>query len=111
DDGSNIVIRPMAFCREKDIARYAELRQFPIIPCNLCGSQENLQRQVIKEMLQGWDKQHPGRIEVMFRSLRNVVPSHLADTALFDFKSLSLGSAGEEGGLSSEPQLLDVLAL
>jgi len=107
DDGSNIVIRPMAYCREKDIVRYAELREFPIIPCNLCGSQENLQRQVIKEMLQGWDKQHPGRIEVMFSSLRNVVPSHLADTALFDFKSLSLGSPSANG----EPQLLDVLSL
>ncbi|WP_210396176.1 tRNA 2-thiocytidine(32) synthetase TtcA [Motiliproteus sediminis] len=107
DDGNNIVIRPMAYCREKDIERYAELRDFPIIPCNLCGSQENLQRQVIKEMLQSWDKQHPGRIEVMFRSLRNVVPSHLADTQLFDFKGLELG----RGGDNQEPQLLDVLAL
>ncbi len=91
DDGKNMVIRPLAYAREKDIAEYAELKQFPIIPCNLCGSQENLQRQVIKEMLQGWDKSHPGRIETMFRSLCNVVPSHLADTELFDFKSLQLG--------------------
>ena len=93
DDGKNMVIRPLAYAREKDIAAYAELRGFPIIPCNLCGSQENLQRQVIKEMLQGWDKSHPGRIETMFRSLCNVVPSHLADPALFDFKNLQLGYA------------------
>ncbi|WP_027853935.1 tRNA 2-thiocytidine(32) synthetase TtcA [Marinobacterium litorale] len=91
DDGKNMVIRPLAYAREKDIAEYAELKQFPIIPCNLCGSQENLQRQVIKEMLNGWDKTHPGRIETMFRSLCNVVPSHLADTELFDFKGLQLG--------------------
>ncbi|MBP0048256.1 tRNA 2-thiocytidine(32) synthetase TtcA [Marinobacterium sp. AK62] len=91
DDGKNMVIRPLAYAREKDISAYAELRQFPIIPCNLCGSQENLQRQVIKEMLQGWDKSHPGRIETMFRALCNVVPSHLADNELFDFKGLQLG--------------------
>ncbi|TCK02556.1 tRNA 2-thiocytidine(32) synthetase TtcA [Marinobacterium mangrovicola] len=91
DDGKNMVIRPLAYAREKDIAEYAELKEFPIIPCNLCGSQENLQRQVIKEMLNNWDKQHPGRIETMFRSLCNVVPSHLADTELFDFKGLQLG--------------------
>ena len=91
DDGKNMVIRPLAYAREKDIAEYAQLREFPIIPCNLCGSQENLQRQVIKEMLQGWDKSHPGRIETMFRALCNVVPSHLADHQLFDFKGLQLG--------------------
>lgn len=93
DDGKNMVIRPLAYAREKDIAEYAELREFPIIPCNLCGSQENLQRQVIKDMLQGWDKTNPGRIETMFRALCNVVPSHLADPQLFDFKSLELGFA------------------
>ncbi|WP_151705551.1 tRNA 2-thiocytidine(32) synthetase TtcA [Nitrincola alkalilacustris] len=93
DDGRNMVIRPLAYSREKDIAAYAELREFPIIPCNLCGSQDNLQRQVIKEMLQSWDKQHPGRIETMFRSLCNVVPSHLADPELFDFKGLQRGYA------------------
>ena len=93
DDGKNMVIRPLAYAREKDIEEYATLKEFPIIPCNLCGSQENLQRQVIKEMLQGWDKQYPGRIETMFRSLQNTVPSHLADTELFDFKSLTLGYA------------------
>lgn len=87
DDGRNTVIRPLAYSREKDIARYAALRQFPVIPCNLCGSQENLQRQVIKEMFQQWDKQHPGRLASMFGALRNVEPSHLADTRLYDFRA------------------------
>src|SRR5690554_6650 len=86
DDGRNTVIRPLAYSREKDIARFAALRQYPIIPCNLCGSQENLQRQVIKDMFQHWDKQHPGRLETMFRALCNVEPSHLADTSLYDFR-------------------------
>lgn len=85
DNGEHIVIRPLAYCREKDIIEYAENKQFPIIPCNLCGSQSNLQRQVIKEMLQAWDIQFPGRIETMFRSLKNVSPSHLVDRALYDF--------------------------
>jgi tRNA 2-thiocytidine biosynthesis protein TtcA len=93
DDGKHTVIRPLAYAREKDIEEYSEIKGFPIIPCNLCGSQENLQRQVIKEMLQAWGKQYPGRIETMFRSLQNVVPSHLADTELFDFKGLKTGFA------------------
>ena len=88
DDGTNMVIRPLAYCREKDIERYANLTEMPIIPCNLCGSQDNLQRQVIKEMLQAWDKQHPGRLETIFRAITDVVPSHLADTDLFDFSGL-----------------------
>lgn len=88
DDGQNMVIRPLAYCREKDIERYAEFKKMPIIPCNLCGSQDNLQRQVIKEMLQGWDRQHPGRLETIFRSMTSVVPSHLADRDLFDFVEL-----------------------
>ncbi|WP_409026090.1 tRNA 2-thiocytidine(32) synthetase TtcA [Gallibacterium anatis] len=91
DDGKQIVIRPLAYCREKDIARYAEAKKFPIIPCNLCGSQPNLQRQVIKEMLQQWDRQYPGRIETMFSALQNIVPSHLCDTKLFNFKSIQQG--------------------
>lgn len=90
DDKRNIIIRPMAYCREADIAEYAQQKKFPIIPCNLCGSQENLQRQVIKEMLVGWDKQHPGRVETIFSSLQNVSPSQLADLTLFDFTSLAL---------------------
>lgn len=88
DDGSNVVIRPLAYCREKDIARYAEMRDFPIIPCNLCGSQPNMQRQVIKQMLQEWDRVNPGRVESIFRSICNVAPSHLADTNLFPFREL-----------------------
>ncbi|OBW97522.1 tRNA 2-thiocytidine(32) synthetase TtcA [Gallibacterium anatis] len=95
DDGKQIVIRPLAYCREKDIARYAEAKQFPIIPCNLCGSQPNLQRQVIKEMLQQWDRQYPGRIETMFSALQNIVPSHLCDAKLFDFKSIQRGASLE----------------
>lgn len=88
DDGNNIVIRPLAYCAEKDIAKFAEVKNFPIIPCNLCGSQPNLQRQVIKEMLQEWNKRHPGRIETMFTAIQNVVPSHLLDTSKFNFTEL-----------------------
>ncbi|HSG03846.1 MAG TPA: tRNA 2-thiocytidine(32) synthetase TtcA [Marinobacterium sp.] len=93
DDGKNMVIRPLAYAREKDIAEFANLKGYPIIPCNLCGSQENLQRALIKEMLQDWDKRFPGRIETMFKAMCNVVPSHLADEKLFDFKGLKLGYA------------------
>ena len=88
DNGKHIVIRPLAYCKEKDLAAYAALADFPIIPCNLCGSQPNLQRQVIKEMLQQWDKKFPGRLETMFRSLQNVQPSHLADISRYDFFNL-----------------------
>lgn len=98
DDGQHIVIRPLAYCKEKEISQYSELREFPIIPCNLCGSQENLQRKVIKEMLQGWDKQHPGRIETMFKAMQNVAPSHLADTNLFDFKNVARQNSPVEDG-------------
>jgi tRNA 2-thiocytidine biosynthesis protein TtcA len=93
DDGRNMVIRPLAFCREDDLARYAEYREFPIIPCNLCGSQDNLQRQVIKEMLQQWERAHPGRLETIFAAICNVAPSQLADPALFDFAGLQLRRA------------------
>jgi tRNA 2-thiocytidine biosynthesis protein TtcA len=85
DGGEHVVIRPLAYCSEQDISRYAETRAFPIIPCDLCGSQPNLQRQAIKEMLTLWKKQHPGRIENIFRAIGNVTPSHLADRELFDF--------------------------
>ncbi|MCB5160322.1 tRNA 2-thiocytidine(32) synthetase TtcA [Marinomonas algarum] len=88
DDGKHVVIRPLAYCKEKDIEAFSVLKEYPIIPCNLCGSQENLQRQVVKEMLQTWEKEFPGRTETMFSAMQNVVPSHLADTDLFNFKEL-----------------------
>ncbi|MDQ5920067.1 MAG: tRNA 2-thiocytidine biosynthesis protein TtcA [Pseudomonadota bacterium] len=92
DNGENIVIRPLAYCPEKEIIKYATAKNFPIIPCNLCGSQPNLQRQAIKEMLQQWGSHHPGRIETMFRSLQNIVPSHLLDVSKYDFNSLTISS-------------------
>lgn len=90
DDDRHVVIRPLAYCKESDLARYASEMQFPIIPCNLCGTQENLQRQEIKKMLQGWEKRYPGRTETIFRALGNVAPSQLMDRALFDFEGLSV---------------------
>ena len=98
DNGEHIVIRPLAYVKEKDLIKYAELKQFPIIPCNLCGSQPNLQRQVIGDMLRDWDKRFPGRIESMFSALQNVVPSHLADPELFDFVGLERGQSLKHGG-------------
>ncbi|MBE0468729.1 MAG: tRNA 2-thiocytidine(32) synthetase TtcA [Methyloprofundus sp.] len=97
DDGQNIVIRPLAYCKEKDIETYAKLKQFPIIPCNLCGSQENLQRQMMKKMLENWDKAFPGRLETIFSSLQSVAPSQLADTQLFDFIGLNLDQRANVG--------------
>ena len=98
DNGEHVVIRPLAYVREKDIERYAQYQQFPIIPCNLCGSQENLQRKVIKEMLRQWDRQYPGRIESMFTAMQNVVPSHLADNQLFNFKTIAADGVTNELG-------------
>lgn len=98
DNGEHIVIRPLAYVKEKDLIKYAELKQFTIIPCNLCGSQPNLQRQVIGDMLRDWDKRFPGRIESMFSALQNVVPSHLADPELFDFVGLERGQTLKHGG-------------
>lgn len=106
DNGKHVVIRPMAYCREKDIAQYAEGKKFPIIPCNLCGSQDNLQRQAMKEMLNQWDKQFPGRLETIFSSIQNVVPSHLADSTLFDFKTLSQADDGEKFDLTDGEKIL-----
>ncbi|MDR2164463.1 MAG: tRNA 2-thiocytidine(32) synthetase TtcA [Zoogloeaceae bacterium] len=97
DDGAHIVIRPLACCAESDIARYARGMQFPIIPCNLCGTQENLQRQKIREMMADWDRRFPGRTESVFTALQNIVPSHLADRALFDFQGLTQTDAAMEG--------------
>ncbi len=94
DDGRNVVIRPLTYCREKDLIKYAEHKDYPIIPCNLCGSQENLQRQAIKAMLIDWDKKTPGRVEAIFKSIQNVSPSQLADRELFDFVNLPLDRDG-----------------
>src|SRR5919199_4626302 len=88
DDGKHVVIRPLAYCSEQDIGNYATTKQFPIIPCKLCGSQENLQRAQIKKLLQAWEEEYPGRTESLFHSIQNVTPSHLADTQLFDFANL-----------------------
>jgi tRNA 2-thiocytidine biosynthesis protein TtcA len=99
EDGRHIVIRPLAYVAEQDIERYARARAFPLIPCSLCGSQPNLQRKEIKQMLREWERQYPGRTEAIFSSLRNVVSSHLADTRLFDFASLR----GEVGEDATEP--------
>ena len=98
DNGEHVVIRPLAFCREKDIARYSEAMAFPIIPCNLCGSQENLQRKNIKAMLNQWDRQFPGRIESIFTAMQSVTPSHLADRQLFNFDEVrATGLETDEG--------------
>ncbi|MDD3266448.1 MAG: tRNA 2-thiocytidine(32) synthetase TtcA [Burkholderiales bacterium] len=105
DDGNNIVIRPMAYCVEKDLIRYAEIKEFPIIPCNLCGSQPNLQRQFIKEMLTEWQKKYPGRIESMFRAMQNIVPSHLMDTSKYDFTGLKItGVENPEGDIAFDKE-------
>ena len=101
DDGKHVVIRPLAYCTERDIEKYATTVEFPIIPCNLCGSQENLQRQNIKMMLQDWNKRFPGRIESMFRAMQNVTPSHLVDKNLHDFKAIkATGEAQPEGDIA-----------
>ncbi|RUO60324.1 tRNA 2-thiocytidine(32) synthetase TtcA [Pseudidiomarina insulisalsae] len=108
DNGEHVVIRPLAYVREKDIEKYAQYQQFPIIPCNLCGSQENLQRKVIKDMLRQWDRQFPGRIESMFTAMQNVVPSHLADTSLFDFKNIAAdGVANVDGDTAFDHSVPD----
>ncbi len=101
DDGRHVVIRPLAYCREKDLARQAQQAEYPIIPCNLCGSQINLQRQMIKAMLADWERQQPGRVENIFTALRNVSPSQLADTRLFDFHNL-ISNSGQDA--ASHPQ-------
>ena len=98
DDGRHVVIRPLAYAAEADLARYAELKAFPIIPCNLCGSQQNLQRRVIGEMLRTWAKHHPGRIESMLRALTDVRPSHLLDRKLFDFAGLAPTGIADPSG-------------
>ena len=90
DDGRNIVIRPLAYCAENDIAELARQRAYPIIPCDLCGSQETLQRKAVKRMLQAWEAETPGRVENIFRALTRIDPSQLADPVLFDFSTLGV---------------------
>ncbi|MGB7541635.1 MAG: tRNA 2-thiocytidine(32) synthetase TtcA [Burkholderiales bacterium] len=98
DDGKHVVIRPLAYVSEADLEAWAEVKQFPIIPCELCGSQQTLQRKQVKQMLREWEKRHPGRVESMFRALSNVVPSHLMDRKLFDFTAVrTIGTAVENG--------------
>ncbi|MBG9389646.1 tRNA 2-thiocytidine(32) synthetase TtcA [Caenimonas aquaedulcis] len=104
DDGRHIVIRPLAYIAEKDLIRWSDHRQFPIIPCTLCGSQENLQRKQVGAMLREWEKQHPGRLDNMFNALQNVVPSHLADGTHYDFKGLTAdGVASDDGDRAFDP--------
>ncbi len=109
DDGKQIVIRPLAYCKEKDIEKYAVAKEFPIIPCNLCGSQPNLQRQVVKEMLNTWDRQYPGRLETMFSAMQNITLSHLCDPKLFDFKGIKHGQSldGIEGDTAFDEERIE----
>lgn len=121
DDERNVVIRPLAYCREIDLTAYAIHRQFPLIPCNLCGSQDGLQRQAVKAMLQQWDRQYPGRTENIFKALQNISLSQMADTALYDFTGLTIDRSGEKAPYafaSSEtsrsgtgPEAIDVMNL
>jgi tRNA 2-thiocytidine biosynthesis protein TtcA len=112
DDGKHIVIRPLAYVKEIDLARYAQVKQFPIIPCNLCGSQENLKRNEVKRMLLEWERSFPGRVETIFNSLTSVVPSHLLDASLFDFKAQkTTGVADVEADRAlEEPECVDPTA-
>ncbi len=104
DKGDHMVIRPLAYCAEKDIARFARAMEFPIIPCNLCGSQENLQRQNVKEMLNAWELQYPGRTATMFTAMQNVSASHLMDSSLFDFKHIQMGDLHAQGDVAFDQE-------
>ena len=111
DDGQHVVIRPMAYVAEKDLTRWAEVRQFPIIPCTLCGSQENLQRKQVGNLLKEWEKKFPGRVENMASALQNVVPSHLMDRALFPFQTIhATGQASEDGDKAFDDEPLPMPA-
>jgi tRNA 2-thiocytidine biosynthesis protein TtcA len=104
DDGRHVVIRPLAYCKEEDLAEYAAIKQFPIIPCTLCGSQENLKRKEAKALLREWEKRHPGRVETILTAIQNVRPSHLLDRALFDFAAVAAnGTVPEEGDRAFDP--------
>lgn len=105
DDGKHVVIRPLAYVEERDLEAYSQLKQFPIIPCDLCGSQDNLQRQQVKLMLRDWEKHFPGRVESIFRALQNASPSHLLDRNLFDFANLKAsGESSAEGDTAFDPE-------
>src|SRR5262245_41121755 len=106
DDGRHTVIRPLVYVAEEDLLEFSRVRNFPIIPCTLCGSQENLQRKVVGQMLKEWEKQHPGRIESIMRALTDVVPSHLLDRKLFDFVNLKAAPAGAANGETIEGEPL-----
>ena len=107
DDGRHVVIRPLCYVTEKDAARWAQVQGFPIIPCNLCGSQEGLQRVVVGEMLREWEKKYPGRIESMFRAMGHIVPSHLMDQRLYDFRGAqATGVANPQGDRAFDPEIL-----
>lgn len=111
DDKKNIVIRPLAYCRESELEAFSKIKEFPIIPCNLCGSQENLQRKKIKKMLSEWDEQQPGRVQNVFRSMSRITPSHLLDTNAFNFKDLSTEHADtlEEFDIAFDESLMETL--
>ncbi len=112
DTGRHIVIRPLAFVAERDLARWAEHREFPIIPCTLCGSQDGLQRQQVGDMLREWEKKYPGRLDNMFHALQQTVPSHLLDPKLFDFKGMkATGEAPEEGDMAFDPESFNMPSL
>jgi tRNA 2-thiocytidine biosynthesis protein TtcA len=98
DDGKHVVIRPLAYCEEKDLAEWAEVKQFPIIPCTLCGSQENLKRKEAKALLREWEKKFPGRVETMLTAMQNITPSHMLDRHLFDFKAVAATGQAEPDG-------------
>jgi tRNA 2-thiocytidine biosynthesis protein TtcA len=111
DDGKHVVIRPLAYCKEDDIAEYAAQQAFPVMPCNLCGSQETLQRKAVKQMLTDWERKHPGRTENVFRALTSIVPSQLADRDLFDFVSLGSREGAAPAGIGDWLAGSDVPAL
>lgn len=106
DDKCNVIIRPLAYCKESDLIAYADAKQFPIIPCNLCGSQDNLQRQAIKALLAQWEQHSPGRVQNIFNSLQNVAPSQLADSRLFDFQNLALDPSFKRGSYAFEEPIV-----
>ena len=108
DDGRHVVIRPLAYVEETDLEDYAVYKQFPIIPCDLCGSQDNLQRQQVKQMLREWERKFPGRIDSIFRSMQNIAPSHMLDRGLFDFGNVQAGGTADDGGDVSGDKAFDV---